>query len=134
MTASPRLRRFFSLWLRRPGVREGVALEIGHHIQERVDELIAGGMTSSEAHSEARRQFGDIEGVRDKCQRIDRSRMRRDRGEEIMSSIMQDIRYAFRSLAKPPASVFFAGVAFVASLLPAWRAMRVDPVEALQAE
>ncbi len=103
MSASPRLRRFFSLWLRRPGVREGVDLEIEHHLRERVDELIAGGMTPGEAHSEARRQFGDIEGVRDTCQRIDRSRMRRDRGEEIMSSIMQDIRYALRSLAKAPA-------------------------------
>ena len=88
MSASPRLRRFFSLWLRRPGVREGVDLEIEHHLQERVEELITEGMSSDAAHVEAKRYFGDVDEIRDTCERIDRSRKRRDRGEEIMSSIM----------------------------------------------
>jgi predicted permease len=59
-------------------------------------------MSPEAARLEAKRYFGDVDDIRHICERIDRSRKRRDRGEEIMSSIVQDFRYAFRSLAKAP--------------------------------
>jgi ABC-type lipoprotein release transport system permease subunit len=55
-----------------------------------------------------------------------------------MRVLPHDLRYAFRSLRKSPgfASVaaLLAAVGFLASAIPARRAVRVDPISALREE
>ena len=52
-----------------------------------------------------------------------------------MDTILRDMRFALRTLRQlTSGSVRSAGVAFVASDLPAWRAMRIDPAVAPRQE
>ncbi|HEV7515465.1 MAG TPA: hypothetical protein VGR07_04125 [Thermoanaerobaculia bacterium] len=55
-----------------------------------------------------------------------------------MRDLWTDLRYAARTLARSPgfaaAALLLAGVALLASLLPAARAARLDPVVALKEE
>ena len=55
----PRIRRVFRLALRRRDlVEEAIDEEMRFHLQSRVDQLLARGMTYEEAHRQARGRFG----------------------------------------------------------------------------
>jgi len=87
-----------SVWTRRVFGRRRVYSELAEemrlHLEERVEELVAGGMSRGDAEAAARRQFGNL------------SLVERD-GREVwrwpmMEEVGGDIRYGLRMLSKTP--------------------------------
>ena len=75
-------------------IYEDLSAEIREHLEEKVEELMAGGMSREEAAAAARRQFGNM-------------MLTEENGREVwrwprVEDLMQDIRYALRMLAKAP--------------------------------
>jgi len=68
--------------------------EIREHLEEKVVELVASGMSREEAISLARREFGNVALVEEDSRSVWRWHS--------IESIVADIRYAFRSLCKSP--------------------------------
>ena len=84
------LERFFSRRRR----YDDISVSIQEHIDERVDELVAEGMTRKEAEQAARREFGNV------------TRMQ-ERSREVwqwaaLESVLSDVRFALRRLRKAP--------------------------------
>jgi len=70
--------------------------EIHEHLAEKIDELVASGMSREEARHAARREFGNATLIE-------------ERGREVwqwpsMENLIADIRYALRISARIPAS------------------------------
>ena len=93
----------FRLPLGRRAVRGAVSEEIGFHIDERVEELMAAGLTRAEAEREARERFGDLPTIGAELERIDHRMARRRSMAEMVEAMGREVRYAFRSLRKNPA-------------------------------
>ena len=74
--------------------------ELSFHIQTRIDDLRAGGMSSQQAREEAARHFGNLEEVRRECERIDRRRDRAVHRSEFWLGWSQDLRFGFRVLRR----------------------------------
>lgn len=96
-------RRPFRLPLGSNAVPGDVALELEFHLAERVDELIAAGMSREEAMREAAARFGDWPAIGAEVTRIARRRAHRERMTEALGAWGRDLRLAFRSLGKQPA-------------------------------
>jgi len=92
----------------RPVPREGDALagqteeEIAHHLQLRIEELVARGWSHEEAREEALRRFGSIQRARSRLLREARGRERRMRMTGWWEGIRLDGRLAIRRLVKRP--------------------------------
>ncbi|HZH40714.1 MAG TPA: ADOP family duplicated permease [Gemmatimonadales bacterium] len=69
--------------------------EIQSHLDERTDELIAGGMPPAEARLEARRTFGNVTGLEETAREVWRV--------PLLDAAVDDLRYAFRSIRRHPA-------------------------------
>jgi len=68
--------------------------EMSFHVAERVDELVAGGLSEPEARREARRRFGRHADLRDRVHQV-----------EVLvwlESLVADVRYALRALRANP--------------------------------
>ncbi len=105
---------------RPPGVRRAVRIppstallerelddEMRFHIEMRVADLIARGMTEAEARAEAERRFGDPNDLRDYFETIEVPNMRRMQWQEWLSDwttggLCADVRVALRSLLRAP--------------------------------
>jgi putative ABC transport system permease protein len=92
----------FRLPLGQRAVRGAVTEEIGFHLEERVEELMAAGLTRAEAEREARARFGDLPRIGAELERIDHRMARRRSLAESIEAMGRDARYAFRSLRKSP--------------------------------
>jgi len=68
--------------------------ELRFHIEQRTVENIAAGMSPEAAGSEARKQFGNAQTVREEC--------REKRGASFGEETVRDLRFAFRQLVKNP--------------------------------
>jgi predicted permease len=95
------VRRLFRLALRRPDfARAEVDSEIAFHIEARVEQLVAAGMTPEDARREALQRFGDVERARaslgSSATRHAAKLAFRDRAE----ALLDDLRYVLRSLAR----------------------------------
>jgi putative ABC transport system permease protein len=98
----PGLRRVFRLPANQRRVRAEVSDELWFHIEERIEELMANGLSRDQAEAEVRRRFGDLGRVGDELERIDSTtQRRRDRGEWLQS-VSRDLHYALRGMAKRP--------------------------------
>jgi putative ABC transport system permease protein len=97
-----RYRRLFHLRLWRPALDDGIDWEIRHHLEERMDELRARGMSEAEAEREARRMFGDEARVRRSLRRIDRELRAHERVALWFGTLGQDVRYGVRSIVRNP--------------------------------
>src|ERR671933_1263300 len=101
MSRIPGIRRSFRLPWRNPErIRDDVDEELRFHLEMRIDELIALGLTPAAAREEALRRFGDLEGTRRYCRDLDQQREREVRRAELLDEARQDVRYALRKLAK----------------------------------
>jgi predicted permease len=102
-----------------PGVRRALRLpsnaerlardlddEVAFHLDARVAELVARGMTRDGAMAEAQRRFGDAADLRDYCHSIEVPHMRRMRLREWLEGCVQDVRFGTRQFARSPG--FFA--------------------------
>lgn len=87
---------------------EDIEDELSFHIEARVRDNMATGMSPSAAREEALRRFGNIAGVRRACHRIGMERIRAQRRAEMLDHLRQDIAFGARSMARRPG---FAAVA-----------------------
>ena len=95
-------RRVFRLPLGKRAVKGDVAAELDFHLQGRIEELMAAGLSRTEAEREARARFGDLPRIGAELERIDRETVRRRSLAEWFEGWRRDIRQAFRSLRRTP--------------------------------
>ena len=89
-------------------VRDDVERELEAHVSMRADELVEEGWTKEEAEAEARRLLGNREAIARSCEEITRSHQRVVRRWRTMDAVMQDLKYATRTLFRSPAFAIVA--------------------------
>ncbi len=75
-------------------VEASLKSEIELHLQEQIDENVAAGMSPEEARAAARRAFGPVSLIEERC--------RDTRRTAFVETLMLDLRYSFRSLVRQP--------------------------------
>jgi putative ABC transport system permease protein len=80
-------------------ISQEIDAEIQHHIEMRIAEYRAEGLTQREARSKALRRFGDTAQVTSVCRSLYRLPSERS---GLMESVWQDLKYALRSLIRQP--------------------------------
>ena len=103
MPRIPGLRRLFRIGDTESAVQRDAEDEVRFHLEMKVQELIAKGMSPESARQEALRRFGDVRRTRESIERIDRERLGRERRAAWWSAVAQDLRYALRGLGRQPA-------------------------------
>src|SRR6185503_21170402 len=93
--------RYFAFWQRDP--RRDASDEIHFHLDMRMRDLEARGMSADEARRTAERESGDAERVQEQVARIDERMMRRGGRSEWWNELARDLRIGFRSLRASPA-------------------------------
>jgi predicted permease len=93
----------FRFWRRDIGAE--VDDEIAFHVDARVEELVAGGMTSDDARARALAEFGDVDRARRTLRHLNERHARSSARREVFSDFWQDVRVAARSLARAPGFV-----------------------------
>ncbi len=94
-------RRLRQLWWR-PSVADEVEAEVQFHLDMRIKELIARGLSPDAARAEAMARLGDGEAFRATLRRLGRERNTMRERHEWLAEFGQDVRYAFRSLRQQP--------------------------------
>jgi predicted permease len=90
------IRQLFS----RRRLYDDLSEEIREHLEEKIDELVAGGMSREQATAAAQREFGNVT-------------LLEERGREVwqwvpVENLFLDVRYGLRSLAKTPSFTILA--------------------------
>lgn len=96
------MKRSFRLPFTRQRARSDADAEVSFHIQGRIDELMATGLSRADAEREALRRFGDPAGIEAELERIDVAMHRRRAFRESIDARVRDARLAIRSLARRP--------------------------------
>ena len=95
---TPSWRRYLRFWGARVG--EDVDDELAFHVEMRVRDYIARGMSEREARDTARRRFGNHIHIRDNCVTIGHRRQRRMQRAQTLDALVQDLRYGLRVLGR----------------------------------
>ena len=96
------MRRVFRLPESRARARRAVDDELLFHLEGRIDELVAQGMSRPDAEAEARRRFGNIESHRFATLAIDDQILQEHRRMDFLDTITRELRHAARSLGRSP--------------------------------
>jgi predicted permease len=96
----PAWRRYLRFW--GSDLRADVDDELRFHIESRIEEYIASGMTPDEARAEAMRRFGDVARVQRSCQEIDQMTQHERSRADMWDALSNDLRYALRTLRRSP--------------------------------
>src|SRR5688500_16420223 len=97
-----RIRRLFRLDTLRPNVEQDVRSEIELYLELRAQEFVDAGLPPADARAAARRAFGDVAAVERECRAVTTGRVRARARTETMHSVMQDLRFAARTLRRNP--------------------------------
>ena len=97
------MRRVFWLPLTRRRLSETIDAELRFHLEERVEELVASGMSRDAAVAEARRRLGDLEAHRRAMRAIDEEMLTMQRRTDRMDQLAREGKHALRSLLRAPA-------------------------------
>jgi putative ABC transport system permease protein len=85
-----------------PPIEAAVDDEIAFHVESRVTELRAQGLSEHDARRIALDEYGDVQASRRELAAVDRHLHRRRRVASTLDGITQDIRHAIRSLRRRP--------------------------------
>ena len=96
------IKRIFRLPLGRRLVESDVNEELRFHLEERIEELVAKGMTRPEAEHEARVRFGDVNRIGSELKAIDGVTVRRRQRSEGWHDLLRDLRFGIRALRRRP--------------------------------
>ncbi|HVT39350.1 MAG TPA: ADOP family duplicated permease, partial [Gemmatimonadaceae bacterium] len=96
------MKRVFWMPSSRATVRRDVDAEVAFHLEGRIDELVAQGLSREEAEREAVGRFGDQARVRAQLERIDEVARGRQARSEWLGDLARDVRFAVRSLVQHP--------------------------------
>lgn len=102
-------RRAFRLPFSRARIDAELRDEFHFHIQERVEQFVAAGMSRADAESEVRRRFGDFEAYRRQARSIDEETLRQRNRFEFFDTLRQELKRSARVLLRTPA---FSLIAF----------------------
>ncbi|MGQ0646992.1 MAG: ABC transporter permease, partial [Gemmatimonadaceae bacterium] len=83
-------------------MHELVDRELRFHIEERIDGLMASGMTRAQAEAEMQRKFGDYRRYRDETESIDTDIVRRRARLDLVDGVRRGVSLAVRTLARTP--------------------------------
>jgi predicted permease len=100
MREQPRWRRYLRFW--GPDIAADVDDELRFHLEMRERDFLAAGLSPTAAREEALARFGDPDKVARWLRSHDTRQLRRFRRTQIMSDLLQDIRYGLRRLWKAP--------------------------------
>ena len=93
-------RRTFRLPFTRARIDDELRDEFHFHIEERIAQFMAGGMSRPDAEAEVRRRFGDLETYRQMTRRIDEDTMRLRGRFEFVDTLRRESRQALRVLMR----------------------------------
>src|SRR5215207_3258636 len=96
--------------LGRRAVERDVARELRSHLDMKIEELIALGLSPHEAEEQARSAFGNVREVQAECMGVRRRRVLAQRRSDMWQGIGQDVRFGLRALRRAPG---FTAVAVV---------------------
>jgi predicted permease len=109
MRFAPGIRRLFRLPASAGRLETEVSEELRFHLEARVDDLVAEGMTNAQAQVQAIREFGDLEAARAELRRMALFRLDRQRRREWWRDFGQDFRVAVRGFRTRPGFTLLAG-------------------------
>jgi predicted permease len=89
-----RLRSFLSALTGRRRFEDDMHAEMAFHLEARIADLVAAGMTRAAATRQARMEFGTVDAIAEDC--------RQSRGLRLVDTTVQDLRYAVRLMRKTP--------------------------------
>jgi predicted permease len=98
--STPSWRRYLRFWGNDP--RADIDDELRFHIDSRVEEYIAFGMTPGDARAEAMSRFGNVAAVQRSCQEIDQMTQHERNRADMWGALANDVRYAARILRRSP--------------------------------
>ncbi len=85
-----------------PDPDRDVREEIEAHLEMKTRELVASGLTPSEARREAERRFGRVAEIEKEARRWARARERRERGAAFLENLLRDVHFSLRGLRRRP--------------------------------
>ncbi|HMU61176.1 MAG TPA: ABC transporter permease [Gemmatimonadales bacterium] len=86
-----------------PDIASDVDEELRFHFEERIEELLAGGLSREDANARALAEFGDVAATRTQLERIDHRILRRRTVLERLLVLRDEVRLALRRLVRQPA-------------------------------
>ncbi len=96
------IRRVFRLPQRKPRIDEDVSAEVAFHLEMRVAELVARGLSPEGARAEAERRFGDTSQWSRAMSDVDREHLASQRRTEWLDDLRQDLRFGVRAAFRAP--------------------------------
>jgi len=128
------MRRFFYPRRTRRNIQTDVDEELRFHLDSRQQDLVARGETNSDARLQALREFGDLDDAREYLRNLDQEIESLRRRKDYMSDLLQDLRFAMRSLGSDASiirqSLILGGEAYrVLSVMPPQFAFPATTVE-----
>jgi predicted permease len=104
----PGIRRAFRLLVAPDRIRNDIDTELRFHIEGRIEDLMARGLSRADAEREVSARFGNVDTYRAETRAIDERTTHEERRMELLETIGREMRQALRALLRSRGFTFIA--------------------------